>query len=64
MNNIALNFFPLTSHDFTFELYRSSYVAGQKPSIDGEEAVCRDSKLMGNGVNFGQRSRISEIAPE
>ena len=65
MNTIALNFFPLTSHDFTFELYRSTYVAGQKPSIDGEEAVCR--RLEANGEwrqfwtafqDFGDSTRI------
>ena len=52
MSNIALNFFPLTSHDFIFALYRSPYVAGQKPSIDGEEAVCRRLEAHGEWRQF------------
>ena len=38
---VALNFFPLTTDDFTITLYRLPFVEDNRPKIQGEEAVRR-----------------------
>ncbi len=40
MDRIALNFLPLSSHEFTFTLYRLPFVEGDRPRV-GEEAAVR-----------------------
>lgn len=41
MDDIALNFFPLISDDYTFTLYRMPFVENARPSSGDEEAVRR-----------------------
>ena len=53
MNNkqrgIALNFFPLTTDDFTITLYRLPFVENNRPKINAEEAVRRYLVINGGG---------------
>ena len=47
MDRIALNFFPLSSDNFTFTLYRIPFVEGKKPKLGDEEAVRRNLEVDG-----------------
>ena len=41
MDQIALNFLPLLSEDFTITLFRVPFVEGERPCYGGESAVRR-----------------------
>ena len=47
MDKIALNFFPLSSDQFTFTLYRLPFEEGEKPRAGDEEAVSRTLEVAG-----------------
>ena len=47
MRGVALNFFPLKSHDFTFRLFYSPFVEGARPSVGEEKAVRRSLEVGG-----------------
>ena len=47
MRGIALNFFPLSTEEFTFTLHRLPYLEGERPELDGEQAVRRSLEVDG-----------------
>ena len=47
MDQIALNFFPLLSDDFTVTLYRLPFLEGERPSSGSEQAVRRMLEVEG-----------------
>ena len=48
MSRIALNFFPLTTDQFTIDLYCLPFVQGKRPRTRNEEAVRRSLKIDGH----------------
>ena len=52
MSGIALNFFPLSTDQFTFTLYRFPYAEGKRPVAGDEQAVCRSLEVDGNRDNY------------
>ena len=47
MRGVALNFFPLTTDQFTITLYRLPFVEGERPTSGDEEAVRRNLEVDG-----------------
>ena len=45
MRGVAVNFFPLSTEDFTITVYRSPYVAGVRPQASDEAAVRRTLEI-------------------
>ena len=49
MRGVALNFFPLTTNQFTITLYCLPFVEGERPKVGDEEAIRRYIKIDGEG---------------
>lgn len=49
MRGVALNFFPLTTDQFTITLYRLPFIEGDRPKAGDEEAVRRYIEVDGEG---------------
>ena len=63
-SGVALNFFPLTTHDFTITLYRLPFVENNRPKINGEEAVKRYLEVEGVGDYYWTLFQLPEDGTE
>ena len=52
MRGVALNFFPLKTHEFTIALYRHPYVESKRPVAGDEQAVRRSLEVDGERNDY------------
>ena len=52
MRGVALNFFPLKTHEFTITLYRHPYVESKRPVAGDEQAVRRSLEIDGERNDY------------